>query len=319
MRQYEEKQLKNQHKFNQKKEKVYRAIPEIKKIDEAISQTSIAIAKVLINENLDPQVEMARLKEKNLELSMKKIELLHTNGLPKDYLQKTYECHKCRDTGFIKDQKCSCFKQAIIDLAYEQSNIKNILEYENFNTFSFDYYSNEIDKENNLSPYDNIKSIYNYCTNFVSQFGKEFSNIIFYGNAGVGKTFLSNCIAKSILDKGFNVIYLSAFQIFEIFERSKFRKDDAAYYDDMSENILSCDLLIVDDLGTEFSTSFTNAQLFNCLNTRLINEKPTIISTNLKPSDWSNQYSNRIVSRIFGNYEPLKVFGEDIRIKKAFN
>jgi DNA replication protein DnaC len=319
MRYYEEKRLQSHYALNKRKEKVYQVIPEIKSIDEQISRTSIELSKALILNNTDQETTIKQIKEKNLELSMKKIELLHMHGFSKDYLQKTYDCPKCEDTGYIKNEKCQCFKQAIIDLAYEQSNIKTILEEENFNTFSFEFYSDEVNPEYGVSPRKNIRNIYHHCQEFVQNFAHNKQNMIFYGNAGVGKSFLSNCIAKAILDKGFIVIYLTAFQLFEVFEKHKFNKANNEIYEDLVEDIFNCDLLIIDDLGTEFNTSLTGPQLFNCLNTRLLNKKSTIISTNLTPSQWSKQYSTRIVSRIFGYYEPLNIFGEDIRIKKAFH
>lgn len=320
MRNYDEKQLRNQYELNNRRKEVYLKIPEIKEIDKQISQLSINLTKTLLEKDTAFEELIQKLKEKNLELSMRKIELLHSNGYPKDYLHKNYDCDNCKDTGYVNNKKCSCFKQAIMNISYKQSNINDILKEENFKTFSFNYYSDETDPEYGLSPLKNIHNVYNYCISFVKNFTKQYANIILYGNAGVGKTFISNCIAKEILDKGHTVIYLTAFQLFEIFEKNKFRKsNDSGYDDSLVNDILTCDLLIIDDLGTEFNTNLTNAQLFNCLNTRLITKKSTIISTNLPPSGWSKQYSNRIVSRIFGNYEPLKIFGEDIRIKKAFN
>ncbi|TCT13066.1 DNA replication protein DnaC [Natranaerovirga pectinivora] len=318
MRLYEEKQLANQYKYDYRKKEIYNEIPEIKEIDHEISRTSIHLSKLLISNSFDSSNELKKLKEKNLELSMKKIELLHLHGYPKDYLQKQFDCNKCSDTGFIKNEKCYCFKQRLVDLAYEQSNIKSLLEHENFDSFDFTFFSTEINEKYGMSPRQNITNVYSFCIRFIKHFKTDFSNIIFYGNAGVGKSFLSNCIAKSLLDKGHNVIYLTAFQLFETFEKNKFNKNNSDIYEDLVADILNCDLLIIDDLGTEFSTSFTSSQLFNCLNTRLISKKSTIISTNLQPADWSKQYSNRIVSRIFGSYETLKIFGDDIRIKKAF-
>lgn len=321
MKSYEQKQINNHHLLMQRKKEVYAKIPKIKQIDEEMASTGIQIAKLMIERTEDSEEFVKKLKERTLELSMKKIELLHVNNYPKDYLQKIYDCSLCNDTGFIHNKYCKCFKQSLINIAYEQSNLLSVLEKENFSKFSFSYYSNDINNQYGISPLQNIKNVYNYCIKFLNTFNTHFSNIILYGNTGIGKTFLSNCIAKEILDKGFTVIYLTAFQLFDILERYKFNKspEDIDNYNELASNILSCDLLIIDDLGTEFSTTFTNAQLFNCLNTRLLNKKSTIISTNLAPLDWSKHYSNRVVSRIFGNYEPLHIFGDDIRIKKVYN
>ena len=171
----------------------------------------------------------------------------------------------------------------------------------------------------NISPKENIKQIYSHCIRFIEQFDDNFDNLIFYGNSGLGKTFLCNCIAKDLLDRGKTVIYLTAFQLFQLFEQVRFNKDDE---ENSSRNyldtIFTVDLLIIDDLGTEFSTSLTGSELFNCLNSRLLDKKHTIISTNLSPNDWQKQYSERIVSRIFGHYKALKLIGEDIRIQKKY-
>ena len=319
MRIYEEKQIKNQHELNQRKQQAYKSIPELKEIDQQIASTSIQLTKLIIEGTSDTKELVNEIKEKNFELSMKKIELLHVNGFPKNYLQKIYNCPICKDTGYTGKSKCVCFKQTLIDLAYEQSNIRNILEEENFSSFSFNYYSDKVDLNTGISPLQNIKSVYDYCIQFVENFNTHYKNIIFYGNSGVGKTFLSNCIAKEVLDKGNTVIYLTSFQLFEVFEKNKFnRMNEEEIAEDLVGNILTCDLLIIDDLGTEFNTTLTNSQLFNCLNTKLISKKSNIISKNLIPQKWSKQYSSRIVSRIFGNYEPLKIIGEDIRVNKAF-
>ena len=320
IKKYEQTQLKNFHILDSRKKEIYDKIPEIRALDEKIASTSIKLSKLIIANKKNATESILKLKEYNLELSMKKIELLYQHGYRKDYLHPIYTCEKCKDTGFIDTNKCSCFRQALLDIAYEQSNIKASLDKENFDTFSFDYYSKEIDPDYGISPYDHMKRIYDICVSFVNNFENEFTNIILYGSAGVGKTFISNCIAKALLDKGYTVIYLTAFQLFEIFEKNKFNRSNSEVdFDELVSNILTCDLLIIDDLGTEFNTSLTGPQLFNCLNTRLINKMPTIISTNLPPSEWSNQYSNRIYSRIFGIYKPLHIFGEDIRIKKAYH
>ncbi|MGN0291664.1 MAG: ATP-binding protein, partial [Lachnospiraceae bacterium] len=221
----------------------------------------------------------------------------------------------CQDTGYIGQERCHCFKQAAIDLVYTQSNLKSILEKENFSTFSFSYYSKEqTNPATNLSALETAEIAVAECKRFIADFDKEFSNLFLYGDTGVGKTFLSNCVAKELLDNGHSVIYFTSFELFHIFEKNVFERDR-----DMKEsyqNIFDCDLLIIDDLGTELSNSFTVSQLFLCLNERILRKKSTIISTNLGLNQLADIYSERTFSRISSNYTMIKLFGDDIRIKK---
>ncbi len=316
MQQYEEKQLHIKHEIKKRKDEIYHRIPLIKVLDDEIASNSISTTCYIIEHPDESADKLEELQENNLILSRKKFHLLAENGYPKDYMQPTYACNMCKDTGYIGRDKCSCLRQAMIDIAYEQSNIKTVIKEENFDTFSLHYYSEETDPRYNLSPLENAHIVHDKCKRFVVNFDKDFTNIILYGQAGLGKTFLCNCIAKALLDTSHTVIYLTAFQLFKLFEDYKFNNNDSKVPDEQIQSIFDCDLLIIDDLGTELNTRFTGVELFNCLNTRLLNKKSTLISTNLSPTDWSKQYSDRIVSRIFGNYEPLKLFGSDIRLKK---
>jgi DNA replication protein DnaC len=316
MRKYEEKQLYIKHEIKKRKEEIYQKLPLIKVLDDEIASNSVNTTYYIINHPEEAESKLEELQENNFILSRKKINLLLENNYPQDYLQPKYDCNMCEDTGYIGNEKCNCLKQAMINIAYEQSNIKNIIKDENFSTFCFDYYSDEIDSRFNLSPLENIRKIYSKCKGFVNNFDNEFTNIILFGQAGLGKTFLCNCIAKALLDTSHTVIYLTSFQLFKLFGDYTFNNYDEKVPQEKIESIFDCDLLIIDDLGTEFNNKFTGVELFNCLNTRLLNKKSTVISTNLTSTDWSKQYSDRIVSRIFGNYEPLKLFGSDIRLKK---
>ncbi|MCT4542768.1 MAG: ATP-binding protein [Vallitalea sp.] len=316
MQEYEKKQLKMKHEIKKRKEEIYQRIPLIKVLDDEIASNSISTTHYIIQHPEESTHKLEELQENNFILAQKKVRLLIENNYPEDYLQPKYSCNMCKDTGYIGNEKCNCLKQSMIDIAYEQSNIKNIIKEENFDTFSFSYYSDKVDTRFNLSPLENMHKVYSKCKHFVNNFDSEFTNIILFGQAGLGKTFLCNCIAKALLDTSHTVIYLTSFQLFKLFENYKFNKSDERVPEEKIESIFNCDLLIIDDLGTELNNHFTGVELFNCLNTRLLNKKSTLISTNLLSTDWSKQYSDRIVSRIFGNYEPLKLFGADIRLKK---
>lgn len=315
IRAYNQKQLKNKHELDARTAKVYSQIPRVEEINQEIATVSIAQAKELLNGN---EQALSKLKSQIAELSEERTILLLRHGYPEDYLTLPCECPDCHDTGYIGNEKCHCFRQAAIDMLYTQSNLKEILQTENFDTFSFDYYNNT--EENAITgktAYANMREIHTYCKQYVSQFGSSYENLLFYGGTGIGKTFLSNCIAKELLDRSFSVIYLTAIQLFDIFSQYTFESDDEeAGVDDMLPFILDCDLLIIDDLGTELSNSFTNSKLFYCLNERFMRKKPVLISTNLTLDKINQIYSERIFSRLSSNFTLLKFYGEDIRIKK---
>ena len=312
MRTYEQKQLHNHKELEKRYAAAYEKLPELKELHETISSLSIGQARKLLDGD---ENALAKLKVQIKELSEEAEALLMAGGFSSDYLEPHYECNDCKDTGYIGNDKCHCFQSMIIDMLYEQSNLKHILQKENFDTFSFSYYSpNYIDAETGHSSLATIQDAYEEARKFVDTFGKEFRNLFFYGDPGVGKSFLSNCIAKELIDQSNSVIYLSSFQLFDTLARGKFDKNEQSAK--INKHLLNCDLLIIDDLGTELVNSFTVAQLFLCLNERLLNRKATIISTNLSLDALVEIYSERIFSRITSNYTMLKLTGDDIRIKK---
>lgn len=312
MRRYEAKQLKNQHIITNRMQEVYQALPRLLEIDNEISSLSVTQAKKLIDGN---ENALACFHDRLKALTGEKARLLADHGYPKDYFEPPYDCPDCQDTGYIGGRKCHCFEQAAIDLVYTQSNIRRILETENFDNFSFDYYSDEqINPATGLSSLATARQAVQNCRNFIQTFDADFCNLFFYGDTGIGKTYLSNCVAKELLDSGHSVIYFTASSLFRIFEKNAFEREQHA--GDDYRNIFSCDLLIVDDLGTEFSNTFTVSQLFLCLNERILRQKSTIISTNLTLTQLKEIYSERTFSRISSSYTMIKLFGNDIRILK---
>jgi len=317
LRDYDAKQLDSKHKLDLRIQEVYKAIPEMKEIDEKVISTSIESAKLLLSGD---EKALNNLRKITKEATKKRAQLLEQYGFPVDYLQPTYHCKDCKDTGYIGKEKCHCFKQAIVDIVYSQSNIKTAIAAENFSTFSYDFYSDDyVDPSTKLTPRQNIYKVVQICKSFIENFDKEYNNLLLYGNTGVGKTFLANCIAKELLDSAHTVIYLTAFQLFDILEKNKFGKGEDNYESqNQFEYILDCDLLIVDDLGTELNNSFVSSQLYLCINERFLRRKSTIISTNLSLDNITANYSERVFSRIASNYTLLKIVGEDIRLKKLF-
>ena len=314
LRAYEQKQVKSRDRLNAHFERAYAQIPELKTIDDSISKCSLEQARKLLNGD---ENALSTLKEEIHSLSQKRADLLHKAGFSADYLEPSYECPDCHDTGYIGNEKCHCFQKAAIDLFYTQSNLKGLLESENFDHFSFDYYSpNYIDKLSGQSALQLAHHAYEECNNFIHTFisDTEKNNLLIFGNTGVGKTFLTHCIARDIMQAGHSVLYLTATEFFDALLDKAFHQAEESL--DLYEQIQECELLIIDDLGTERNTDFVISQLFVCLNDRILNQKSTIISTNLTLNEIKSNYTERTFSRISNHYKVLRLAGDDIRIQK---
>ena len=312
IRSYEAKQLETRHIVMKRKDELYQKFPRLTEIDETISSVSVAQARRLVDGDNNA---LGRLREILSALTAEKKQILTVHGYPENYFEPPYRCPDCKDTGYIGREKCHCFKQAAIDLVYTQSNLRQTLEQENFQHFSFAYYSDSLkNPSTGLTSLATAKQAVSLCMDFAGTFDTEFKNLFLYGDTGIGKTYLSNCVAKELLDTGHSVIYFTASSLFHIFEKNIFGKEKD--FSEDYQNIFDCDLLIIDDLGTELSNSFTTSQLFLCLNERILRRKSTIISTNLSLSQLVDTYSERTFSRISSNYTMIKLFGNDIRIQK---
>lgn len=314
MREYNRRQLNDVHRQQKNIERAYKLAPELEQIAVDLTTLSAQRARYFIQ---GEKASADALQSQISSLKQRRRVILADHGLPADYMELHYQCSDCKDTGYIGNKKCHCFLQAAVDLLYDQSNLKEILRRENFNTFSFRYYSAEYHPTLKRSVRDYMKDIVNRCKTYVSCFEQQHGSILFTGNTGVGKTFLSNCIAKELIERTNSVVYLTATELFEIFSRSSFSYQEDAC-DDVDHYILESDLLIIDDLGTERTNSFTVSKLFYCINERINRRKGTIISTNLSPGDLRDIYSERIASRILSSYDIIQLFGNDIRIQKKF-
>ena len=316
MRSYDERQSASRALLAARQKEIEQNLPAYTALQQQIIDNSMEYARTSL---FNPGAAGAEeLRKNNEELSKKKEALLLAAGYPADYLTPVYTCPDCQDTGFIGEERCHCFKQAVVDLLYAQSGLASVLEEENFNTFSFDYYNNTVtDPKTKLTPYQNMQRIYDTCQSFVRNFDTQFNNLLFYGNSGLGKTFLSHCIAKELLGTAHTVLYLTAYELFDILGKAMYHDDEEFAAD--REHILDCDLLIIDDLGTELSNAFTLSRLSLCINERFINRRSTIISTNFGVQELADHYGERNFSRIFSSYTPLRFFGEDIRLKKKMS
>lgn len=312
MRMYEEKQLKSRDRLNRRYEEIYEKLPAVKEIDNTISFLSVKQARKLIDGDT---AALEELKSEIRRLAGERSIVLAAGGYPADYLEPVYECPDCQDTGYIGRSKCHCFMKAAIDLFYTQSNMQEILAQENFDTFSLDYYScNYIDRLTGLSSLEIAQRALTVCRNFTTEFDHNFDNLFLYGSTGTGKTFLTHCIARELIDTSHSVLYLTAASLLDIFQNRALDREDLS--ESAYEHILNCDLLIIDDLGTERSTAFTVSQLFVCFNERILRKKSTIVSTNLSLDDIKSRYTERIFSRISSHYTMLRLVGDDIRIQK---
>ncbi len=312
---YEKKRDRQLYDQRMRIEKVYKKIPAIKRIDEEIFKTGLAMTKYIIG-NPDTYKESAEEAKKAIEkLKMEKAYLMTESNVPADYMEIKYDCHNCKDTGYLeKGQQCNCLKQALASRAYKMSNLDNVLLKENFKNFNINIFKDEPFDNESVTPKENMIDIVGIAEGFISNFNENNGdNLLFYGTTGLGKTYLCNCIAKSLLDKNKIVIYQTAFTILEIIEKHRFGRGSKEFNDYQYNLLFEADLLIIDDLGTEVSNTFTNAEIFNIVNTRIIAGKKTIISSNLTPKEISETYTDRVFSRILDKFVPLKFYGHDLR------
>ncbi len=301
-REYQETQNKNYLLLQQRKKEVYSTLPKYKELCDEIASLSVKHTRMLLEGS---EASLHTLKEKITNLSQQKKALLTSAGFPDDYLEQIYNCPKCQDTGFVGSEKCSCLRQKEISLLYEQSNIQNLIRRENFDTLSYAYYQGEDLKR--------FETAVGTSKNFVAGFSKHYQNLFFYGTVGTGKSFLSGCIAGELLSQGYSVIYFSANGLFEQLASYSFNTKMKESLYNFYKDLYNCDLVIIDDLGTEVTNSFVTSQLFGLLNERHIRQKATIISTNLGLEELRDRYSDRVFSRITSNYSLCKLSGPDIR------
>ena len=323
MRHYDELQLRSRHIDEKRKSEVVKKCPEFEKLEKKAIELSFANTELILSgDGYEAEKKIEELKNELASIREKKRELLRANGFPEDYLDPVHFCKDCNDTGFIGNEKCHCFKQAIVDVFYTQSNVKEAILKENFSTFDITLYSKDpAEAVDGVTPYENILKNYKYCKEFVEKFGKEKEcrNLYLYGKSGLGKTFLSHSIANELLKTGHTVLYLTAHQMFDLLARDMRFQESEGSITESSDYIMNCDLLIIDDLGAEVSTSVAVSHFNEVLNERLLKNRSTVISTNLSIGDIGNIYGERNFSRIIGEYTPLRFYGKDIRIKKKIN
>ncbi len=314
---FEIKRKAAQDEADAKRNRIHLEIPEIEKIDRELANTGLRLYNCAINgEDIDSLV--ASMREKNAVLHKKRAELLAAHGYSPDYTKVKYDCEVCNDTGYDGIRFCDCYKKALIKEAYLSSGLGGLLSEQGFDNFSLSNYCDKTD-EKGKSERDTMKTILSAAQKYAKDFGTfpndTCKNLIFFGSTGLGKTHISTSIAKEVIEKGYSVVYDTASNILSRFEDEKFRNYKNGKNE--TEKYLSCDLLIIDDLGAEFHSQFTESALYNLINTRICADKPMIVSTNLNDGKLLKKtYSDRITSRLVGEFRAFCFVGSDIRLKR---
>lgn len=293
-------------------------IPEIKNLKQTLSNTWIELSKSILQNQNNINHEIEKIKTSNLYAQQKIKSLLLENNYPENYIDTNYNCLKCKDSGHFNSEYCDCLKKLIQQKATTKLNNISSLCLSSFNNFDLNYYDNNIIEKYGISPKFHMEKILNFCKSYSDKFNDLTSqNILMLGQTGLGKTHLSLSIANEVLNKGFNVIYSSVGDIFRKIEKEHFNKN--INNDDTVNNILNVDLLILDDLGSEFESQFYVSVLYNIINSRLNCNKPTIITTNCSLKEIESRYSPKILSRLMSCYSILNFVGKDIRQIKSIN
>ena len=295
------------------REAIYARRPRLREIDEELRRTASRVLAAALRRGQDPLPEIQRLKEQNLSLQAERKTLLAELGLTEGDLENTPLCSLCGDTGYRGGQMCRCLKAYYVE--EERKELSKLLDLggQSFDTFDTDWYDGQRAPGKTKSAREHMEWVYDTCVEYAHNFGKRPANLLLFGRPGLGKTHLSAAIAREVSGKGYSVVYDTAGHVFERFEAQKFGRDEA---DRDVERVLNCDLLILDDLGTEMTTTFVQSALYQIINSRLLEKRSTIVSTNLMPEALAQRYSPQIASRIEGEYQLLPFVGEDIRTLK---
>ena len=298
------------------KEIAFAKAPALAELERRISESGAAAVNA-IGAGLDSAQYLGQLARENTAAQAEQVRLLRGNGFPPDYLQPKFRCPACMDTGFVRGLRCECFTNLLRGLAYRELCMDAPMDRSTFECFRLDYYAEEVDPATGVSPRRHMEGVLAFCKAYAEAFEPHAGSLLFYGPTGLGKTHLSLAIARQVIDRGYGVVYGSVQNLMDRMEREHFSRY-GENSGEAEEALLGCDLLILDDLGAEFSTKFSTSAIYNVVNTRLNRALPTIINTNLSPRQREEQYGERISSRIIGNYTTLRFFGADIRqVKRA--
>ena len=295
-------------------ETAYARVPALRQLDGQIAALVAQSAASAMGQGRP----ISELQAESLDLQAKRAELLVENGWPMEWLDGAWDCPKCRDTGYIEGRPCDCLMEL-----YDRARARDLsalmrLGSESFGTFDLGLYDDRPDPMTGVAPRQHMETVFNICYDYALNFRQGRSNLLFRGGTGLGKTFLSACIAREVSQQGFSVVYETAVSAMEAFEAQRFSRDseDAGRADDQVRRLTGCDLLILDDLGTEMVTEYTRSALYTLVNDRLLHRKRTVISTNLTAAQMEKRYTPQLMSRLEGEYQVLPFVGTDIRILK---
>ena len=310
---YDALRRENERILYERRQEAYAMAPDLEEVEDNIRNLGFEAAKATLLSG-DDAVKVAAVEELKTYEAMARA-MLAEAGLPVDYLNPIYTCEKCKDKGYLEDgSRCSCMKQRITAYLHRSSHIERQIEKNNFGNFRLDIYSDMPFADEGISPRQNMEEILTVAENFVATFDEANDmNLLLYGPTGLGKTFLSHAVAAELMAAGKSVVYETAFGMVRIFEEKTFNRDAGDEIKMAYDSLFTADLLIIDDLGAELNNSFTNSQLFNIVNSRMIDGKKMIINTNLTPNELSAVYGDRIFSRIFHKFVPMAFFGKDLR------
>jgi len=309
---YADKNLRAKEAADQRAAELHRKYPELLKIDRVLSETGFSILRESMKGREGLEERIAKLKASNKELQEARAAYLVSIGYPADYTSVKYECDVCKDTGFVGTKLCDCMRRDLILAGYESSGIGGLIRTQSFETFRLDYYNRSPEERKNM------ERVLGICRAYAERFtaGKG-DNLLFCGTTGLGKTHLSTSVAKVVVERGFDVVYDTMQNILSDFEYERFGRSHSDTSEPRTAKYFDCDLLIIDDLGAELTNQFTVSCLYNMINTRINHGKSMIISTNLTQNEIRERYSDRITSRLFGDFIALLFTGKDIRMQKA--
>ncbi len=300
------------YRLEERKKELYPCFPRLRQIESELSVTGYDAIRTVISGNKEPD-ELEKIKEKNLSLQQERRDILCSLNLPENYLTESFFCPFCHDEGYKDGKRCQCYEKILKDESFRRLNSQSPLILCDFSNFDLAYYS-PLSRKEDASPREQVGKIFQYCQRYAQTFSLSSANLLMSGRTGLGKTHLSLAIAKQVIENGFGVIYGSAPDLLSQIERERFSRSETDLQP--MQLMLECDLLILDDLGAEFSTSFTNAAVYQLMNSRLNKRLPTIISTNLTLQELLKLYGERVFSRLIGSYIPLFFVGQDVRQKK---
>ena len=309
---FSKKYLVARQRAEERLEEVHTLIPEVFEIDRVLSGTGMDIMKVITSKKKDTTAEIAKLEARNNKLIEERNVLLTAHGFPSDYTDVHYDCEKCGDTGYVDTVMCDCMKKELIKAGFRSSGLGALIGRQTFDNFNLEYYS-EIDNARKKA-----KILFDLLKNFADTFDNQtYKNFIITGTSGLGKTHLSTAVAEKVIEKGYDVLYVSAISMISDFEQNRFGSGMASADTNDIHRYYDVDLLIIDDLGTEISNKFTQSCIYEVINTRINKRLSTIINTNLKSTEIKAAYTERISSRILGEYQPALLSGVDIRRQKS--